>query len=416
MANRRRWSIAALWLWLTPLLADNTIILNTDIFPPYQIQQGEDLSGTSVNALECIFTAMAQPYSIRVMPWERAVHEVSLGRADGFFSAANMRRANNFAVLSAPLALEKWYWYSNKDKLPVTGRTPEAQHQRIGAIRGSNQVAWLNEQGYVVELQVGNTEQLLKLLEMGRIDFFIADQRTLRTELTTLPTHLRPQYERFQQYSTLGVYFSTRFLARRQDFMEQFNKHIFSCLPEHHTLTAAERERLFDLHARLFAHWPSHQTIRDAVKAQNRAHQALDVPQIMALDKQWREELTSQDRPLISSVAHTPLSRWLAQQQQGTQHLVTEIIVTDRLGLNVGISEVTSDYWQGDEAKFSEAFFERTNTAYQGQLEYDQSSQGFQIHISSQIRDPVSDDVIGVLIIGLDIQRALQANRETGDH
>ncbi|MBQ0741976.1 MAG: hypothetical protein KBT85_01655, partial [Pseudomonas sp.] len=64
--------------------------------------------------------------------------------------------------------------------------------------------------------------------------------------------------------------------------------------------------------------------------------------------------------------------------------------------------------------KFSEAFFNRTDAAYQGRLEYDQSAQGYQVHISSQIRDPASNEVIGVLIIGLDIQRVLQANGLTG--
>lgn len=423
----------AVWLSCTPASAEDTLILTTDIFPPYQVREGEELGGTSVQALDCIFKTLRQPYSIRVMPWERAIYEVSQGKADGFFSATSTRRANRFAVLSAPLALEKWYWYSNQDRAaerPKAVRSinePGADSQdasrdaaqrkaalRIGAVRGSNQLAWLLDAGYFVEQQVRSTEQLLQLLELGRIDTFLADQSTLRTTLTKLPLALRPEYERFQQYSTLGVYFSKRYLDTRTDFMQQFNKQIYACLKEIPVLTEQEREQLLTAHQQLFHAWPARPDIIAAVQAQNRRHQNLTIPDIMKLDQQWLDERGTQDSPLIDQVTSTELSQRLAEQQRDSNGLITEIIVTDRFGLNVGVSEITTDYWQGDEAKFSEAFFNRTNAIYEGQLEYDQSTQGYQVHISSQMRDPASDEIIGVLIIGLDIQRVLQANGSIG--
>ncbi len=414
MAGKRYCALFGLFLacWagtITSLAAD-TLRLNTDIFPPYQIREGETLSGTSVVARECIFKSLSQPYSVRVMPWQRAIHEVGQGKADGFFSATNMQRANRFAALSAPLALEKWYWYSNR---PTTAEGPDTE-LRIGAVRGSNQLAWLLEHGYAVEQQVSSTEQLFKLLDLGRIDTFLADQRTLRTELTKLPPELRPEYERFQQYSTLGVYFSKAFLDSQSDFLQRFNQQIFFCLPEIHVLSEDEHKQMAAVHEQLFKSWPERDEIVSAVKAQNALHQNLNIPDIMRLDRQWRNELKKPDAPLINSVAGNSLSEWLSEQQQKSDNLITEIIITDQLGLNVGISEITTDYWQADEAKFSEAFFNRSDAAYQGRLEYDQSAQAYQVHISSQIRDPASDEVIGVLIVGLDIQRVLQANEPSG--
>lgn len=441
---KRKGYCALTGIWLaaclsgTPASAEDTLILTTDIFPPYQVREGEELGGTSVQALDCIFKTLRQPYSIRVMPWERAIYEVSQGKADGFFSATSTRRADRFAVLSAPLALEKWYWYSNQDRAPVRPQegsaiegpgadsqeaqrgaaqreaAPRSAGPRIGAVRGSNQLAWLLDGGYEVEQQVRSTEQLLQLLELGRIDTFLADQSTLRTTLTKLPLALRPEYERFQQYSTLGVYFSKRYLDTRTDFMQQFNKQIYACLKEIPVLTEQEREQLLTAHQQLFHAWPARPDIIAAVQAQNRRHQNLTIPDIMKLDQQWLDERGTQDSPLIDQVTSTELSQRLAEQQRDSNGLITEIIVTDRFGLNVGVSEITTDYWQGDEAKFSEAFFNRTNAIYEGQLEYDQSTQGYQVHISSQIRDPASDEIIGVLIIGLDIQRVLQANGSIG--
>lgn len=441
---KRKGYCALTGIWLaaclsgTPASAEDTLILTTDIFPPYQVREGEELGGTSVQALDCIFKTLRQPYSIRVMPWERAIYEVSQGKADGFFSATSTRRADRFAVLSAPLALEKWYWYSNQDRAPVRPQegsaiegpgadsqeaqrgaaqreaAPRSAGPRIGAVRGSNQLAWLLDGGYEVEQQVRSTEQLLQLLELGRIDTFLADQSTLRTTLTKLPLALRPEYERFQQYSTLGVYFSKRYLDTRTDFMQQFNKQIYACLKEIPVLTEQEREQLLTAHQQLFHAWPARPDIIAAVQAQNRRHQNLTIPDIIKLDRQWLDERGTQTRPLIDQVTSTELSQRLAEQQVDSNGLITEIIVTDRFGLNVGVSEITTDYWQGDEAKFSEAFFNRTNAIYEGQLEYDQSTQGYQVHISSQIRDPASDEIIGVLIIGLDIQRVLQANGSIG--
>tara|TARA_R110000796_G_scaffold127333_2_gene242476 strand:- start:22951 stop:24285 length:1335 start_codon:yes stop_codon:yes gene_type:complete len=441
---KRKGYCALTGIWLaaclsgTPASAEDTLILTTDIFPPYQVREGEELGGTSVQALDCIFKTLRQPYSIRVMPWERAIYEVSQGKADGFFSATSTRRADRFAVLSAPLALEKWYWYSNQDRAPVRPQegsaiegpgadsqeaqrgaaqreaAPRSAGPRIGAVRGSNQLAWLLDGGYEVEQQVRSTEQLLQLLELGRIDTFLADQSTLRTTLTKLPLALRPEYERFQQYSTLGVYYSKRYLDTRTDFMQQFNKQIYACLKEIPVLTEQEREQLLTAHQQLFHAWPARPDIIAAVQAQNRRHQNLTIPDIMKLDQQWLDERGTQDSPLIDQVTSTELSQRLAEQQRDSNGLITEIIVTDRFGLNVGVSEITTDYWQGDEAKFSEAFFNRTNAIYEGQLEYDQSTQGYQVHISSQIRDPASDEIIGVLIIGLDIQRVLQANGSIG--
>ncbi|MEB3735285.1 hypothetical protein ULF88_17250 [Halopseudomonas pachastrellae] len=74
-----------------------------------------------------------------------------------------MNRASNFATLSAPLALEKWYWYSNE---PVPPRADGARAPlRVAGIRGSNEANWLQQQGYRVDPLVSSTSQLLQLLQ-----------------------------------------------------------------------------------------------------------------------------------------------------------------------------------------------------------------------------------------------------------
>ncbi|HDZ55796.1 MAG TPA: transporter substrate-binding domain-containing protein [Pseudomonas xinjiangensis] len=407
----RRLPIALGFLLFALFATAEPIKLTTDIFPPYQVREGDLLTGTSVAVLSCILRALNEPYSIRVMPWERAIHEVKMQRADGFFSASHMPRAEEFAQLSAPLTLEKWYWYSDQQYSPQTDRSMEAP--RIGGVRGSNQVAWLKRNGYAIDTLVNNTGQLLRLLESRRIDAFLADQRTLRIELTQLPDTMRPRVEQFQQYTNLGVYFSNHFLSDKADFMDRFNNHVFVCAPEVARLDELERTKLISLHADLFGNWPANPDVIASVVQQNKEHGGLTVERILQLDSQWRDERDATDQPLINKVLSHPLSARLMERQAALEGLVSEIIVTDRHGLNLAASEITTDFWQGDEAKFSDAFFARDSAVYLGDLVYDQSTQSYQAHVSSQIRDQ-QGNLIGIMIVGLDIERALRMNGLVG--
>ncbi len=102
--------------------------------------------------------------------------------------------------------------------------------------------------------------------------------------------------------------------------------------------------------------WVSKPVVSISVAAQNKRFVSLDSDQIDVLDKQWRTEREQDDQPLIAAVLSNPLSNYLTQIQAGSSGLYTEMFVMDKLGLNVGQSAITSDYWQGDEAKFQKTF------------------------------------------------------------
>ncbi|MEQ9326114.1 MAG: hypothetical protein RJQ21_02330 [Rhodospirillales bacterium] len=93
-----------------------------------------------------------------------------------------------------------------------------------------------------------------------------------------------------------------------------------------------------------------------SVQAQNRYYGQLSADDIDKLDKQWRSERESDDQPLIGAVMSSPLSTYLTLVQAQSQGLYSEVFVMDRNGLNVGQGAVTSDFWQGDEAKFQKSF------------------------------------------------------------
>jgi len=102
--------------------------------------------------------------------------------------------------------------------------------------------------------------------------------------------------------------------------------------------------------------WASSPVVLLTLDARNRRDTALDEKRILELDKQWRAERKAADQPLIAAVLSSPLSAYLTKIQAQSLGLYTEIFVMDAKGLNAGQSAVTSDYWQGDEAKFQKTF------------------------------------------------------------
>ena len=74
----------------------------------------------------------------------------------------------------------------------------------------------------------------------------------------------------------------------------------------------------------------------------------------------------------------------------------------DAQGLNVAASSVTSDYWQGDEAKHQETYGKGAGAVHFSAIEFDESSQMYQAQISISLSDPDSGAVIGAMTIGVD--------------
>ena len=147
--------------------------------------------------------------------------------------------------------------------------------------------------------------------------------------------------------------------------------------------------------------WLGDPAILNAVIAQNAAHAGLGQAEIDALDARWRGELSRADRPMIEAVLSNPLSLYLKGRQRAAEGVITEIFVMDNRGLNVGQSDITSDYWQGDEAKWQESFGGRA--LHVEDAERDESTLLMQSQASLPIRDPATGAVIGAITVGVNL-------------
>ena len=150
--------------------------------------------------------------------------------------------------------------------------------------------------------------------------------------------------------------------------------------------------------------WISNPIVIDAVREQNARHAGLNQGEIDALDRQWRRETSATSHPLIDQVLGNPLSQHLMALRNGQHGVVTEVFVMDSRGLNVGQSNVTSDYWQGDEAKWKETFLVGPGAMLIDEIELDESTQTFQSQVSMPIVDPATGEVIGAITVGIDVE------------
>jgi hypothetical protein len=139
-----------------------------------------------------------------------------------------------------------------------------------------------------------------------------------------------------------------------------------------------------------------------AIEAQNATTSAYDDAKITELDTQWRAEVSASAKPLIDATLANEASKYLAQVQADSAGVFTEIFVMDAKGLNVAQSTVTSDYWQGDEDKFTMSFGGGAAAVHLGEIEQDESTQTFQSQVSITIVDAAGTP-IGAITAGVDL-------------
>lgn len=162
-------------------------------------------------------------------------------------------------------------------------------------------------------------------------------------------------------------------------------------------------EPLRDLAEGELAAWVADLDLVAAVRAQNAAHRSLSQADIDGLDETWRAEVGSKPAPLIERVLGHPGSLELRARKEASAGLVTEVFVMDSRGLNVVQSDVTSDYWQGDEAKWQETYGAGPGALHISEVEYDESTQTYQSQVSMTVTDPATGEPIGAVTFGIDV-------------
>lgn len=153
--------------------------------------------------------------------------------------------------------------------------------------------------------------------------------------------------------------------------------------------------------------WANSTVLVEAIRAQNMRTSDYDQAEIDRLDLVWRAEVGSTSSEMITGVLQNDAANFLREQMGDSGGVISEIFAMDARGLNVAASDVTSDYWQGDEAKFQKTFENGPNAVHFSDVEFDESSQTYQGQVSIVIVDPDSNEPIGAVTIGLNAEALL---------
>lgn len=150
--------------------------------------------------------------------------------------------------------------------------------------------------------------------------------------------------------------------------------------------------------------WAMSPQVINAVNAQNAKTAGTSEAQIIEWDNEWREQVGQSIQPRVEAVMGHELSAFLGEQVADSGGRITEIFVMDALGLNVAASGVTSDYWQGDEDKFTQSFGAGAGAVFVDAVEFDESAQSYQGQVSISLTDPDTGEVVGAMTIGLNAE------------
>ncbi len=137
-----------------------------------------------------------------------------------------------------------------------------------------------------------------------------------------------------------------------------------------------------------------------AVAAQNAALAGQPEPEIAALDAQWTAEAARGGGPLVDAMLATPASRRLAALVAGSGVARAAIVMDDR-GRNAAVTFATTDYDQGDEAKWRETFAKSPGTRHVGGRERGQFGEAVVCWVSEGLRDPATGAAIGAVSVAV---------------
>jgi hypothetical protein len=169
-------------------------------------------------------------------------------------------------------------------------------------------------------------------------------------------------------------------------------------------MTQAQLNELLKVKVRTVQHIALNPVIVRSVRRQNA--QTVSAALIAERDEAW--QASSETDEFKRSLQENKAGRLLKTHVSASSSF-NEAFLTDNKGANVAAFPATSDYFQGDEEKWSASFNGGDGRVFLGPLERDESTNVYAVQVSAPVLD--KGKTIGVLVVGvtldyLDAKRA----------
>ncbi|WP_338364562.1 cellulose-binding family II protein [uncultured Pseudoalteromonas sp.] len=354
----------------------------------------------AVHQVECILQNMDTPFELQTLPWLRARREVKHERLDGYFTTHLTSEMSEYGKLSSPIYLENWYWFTHPESV-----NKDPKKLRYGVVHGSYQANWFKTQDITSIVEMNSLEEIVNVLHYHRVDKILLDLDDFNETARQLGIDGSVYQRSFYRYVPLGVFAANKLIDLYPSFLEKFDETIPQCAPAPFLLSKDEQVQILNKLSEPTRALVSHPIIFDTVAQSNLVK--LSMQAIDLADENWVKEVKAHQQVVANDMLLTDASLYLKQWETQFDGVITETIVTDKQGKNVAISKVTSDYWQGDESKFS-LVYKQSKAYHFSSVKYDASTHHFQVQLSVPIKT-VQGEHTGVLILGIDVEKALSA-------
>jgi methyl-accepting chemotaxis protein len=144
----------------------------------------------------------------------------------------------------------------------------------------------------------------------------------------------------------------------------------------------------------------------EAVNQANLDRAAWTDAEIAVLDQDWKDGKAYID-PIAQAIEANELTAYLKEFVSKNPEEV-EVFVTDIKGLNIAMTDRTSDFLQSDEGWWTSTYANGLGNPFIAQVEYDDSSKAYAMNIGAPVFDPDTQKVIGVLRGTLDVSLFIQ--------
>ncbi|HSP17196.1 MAG TPA: PDC sensor domain-containing protein [Thermoanaerobaculia bacterium] len=149
--------------------------------------------------------------------------------------------------------------------------------------------------------------------------------------------------------------------------------------------------------AKAIEKWGKDPALVREVRAQNA--QNMTQPDIDRIDKAWMDGGEQQRVSALLGNACAARLKTLVGQNPA----FSESFVMDDKGANVCMTERTSDFWQGDEAKWQKSFAAGKGAVFIDSPKYDTSAKAILVQVSVPVMD--GDRAIGAITVGVNTSR-----------
>lgn len=220
--------LVLLFLFITPFVYSQeefTMKITTQEWEPYNFRMEDNsIGGIATEIVKKVLDDMNVNYEIDIYPWARAQALVEAGKADAFYVASKNISRDIYAVISDPIAPQKWYWYLKKDNV-LNPMDPEFINQaRVVSLFGSNMYYYLKDNNYKIPGNAYTMDNLVKMLDSGMVDAILMNDLVLAEYFKNNEIDYEVYNKFLCKNKPLGMYFSKKFLKEHREFLEEFNE------------------------------------------------------------------------------------------------------------------------------------------------------------------------------------------------